>query len=120
MAELKSADFRRGYALVPIHGICYDTAREIDETHVRKLIADYKVSGCKRFDSRNAVQVVVNGLENNEWHTLSRNANDAPVINPHGSVRMICIHGRHRLEAAKRHLPAVEGYWLAELYGPGW
>lgn len=116
MDSSNTARYRIGCAKVRIDGLKYDTARERSEESVRFLVEIYRTSGCQQFDRKHAVQVVVPSRQDYPAFPVSQTAEDAPTIGRHAEWCITCIHGKHRLEAAKEYLKMVDQLWLAEVY----
>ncbi|KAK3669647.1 hypothetical protein LTR78_010464 [Recurvomyces mirabilis] len=90
--------------------------RDFDEANVVRLLGIFKQEGCQRHDSATYVPaILVSG-------GLSRLQHDGEALqdlrtqSPAFTVK--CLHGKHRVLAAKRFLPSHDQWWPVTLYTP--
>lgn len=102
-------------------------SRELDPQNVERLSEVFSRDGCRRLDIRNHVTAVVSrqhlavALQTAGVtpHSLKTSAPDRyPLLEfPMGKIQ--CLHGQHRLRAAKEQLPPGEQWWTSDLYFDG-
>lgn len=109
--------FLRGYARVSIRALQFDSGRAADERIVERLVDIFRSSqGCLNDDPKHIIQVV---LERNAALPLSDTISDAPILGGSGDHSFVCLHGKHRVLAGRRILPARRQWWLAQVYDRG-
>ncbi|KAI9736725.1 MAG: hypothetical protein M1834_000929 [Cirrosporium novae-zelandiae] len=119
-----------GSAKVDLRFLAYTEAKHdarwIDEKNVERLIQIFHLEGCHRLDLENHVPVLIS--EEQLHQALSRahlarqdllNLNEFPFITFEDDIRLICIHGKHRLIAADKFLCPSEKWWVVDLYIDG-
>ncbi|OJJ51872.1 hypothetical protein ASPSYDRAFT_110874, partial [Aspergillus sydowii CBS 593.65] len=99
-------------------------SRELDPQNVERLSEVFSRDGCRRLDIRNHVTAVVSrqhlavALQTAGVtpHSLKTSPPDRyPLLEfPMGKIQ--CLHGQHRLRAAKEQLPPGEQWWTSDLY----
>ena len=52
-------------------------------------------------------------------HLLSNPDNDPPALRLPARHQLTCLHGRHRIQAARETLPPTEAWWTVDLYLAG-
>lgn len=102
-------------------------SRELDPQNVERLSEVFSRDGCRRLDIRNHVTAVVPrqhlavALQTAGVtpHSLKTSPPDRyPLLEfPMGKIQ--CLHGQHRLRAAKEQLPPGEQWWTSDLYLDG-
>lgn len=102
-------------------------SRELDPQNVERLSEVFSRDGCRRLDIRNHVTAVVSrqhlavALQTAGVtpHSLKTSPPDRyPLLEfPMGKIQ--CLHGQHRLRAAKEQLPPGEQWWTSDLYLDG-
>ncbi len=99
--------------------------RQLDPKNVARLFGIFKLEGCRRFESQNHVpalisQTVLNGLlEQIPGGQLSLNPQDKTPLHVDPKHDLKCLHGRHRIEAAKKYLHPDDKWWIVDLYADG-
>ena len=124
---IKRSHFK-GYARVMLHDLRFHTGRQLDEKNVERLSRVFDALGCHRGDRRYALPVVVEGSvlhqtfnsgSCNSQCSLSQPAVDLPLISAPNGEKILCLHKKHRVHAAKQVLPAHEQWWTVEVYDSG-
>lgn len=109
--------FLRGYARIPISNLRFDTGREEDGNITSRLIKIFKSPrGCQNEDPANLISIV---LEDDIDLQLSKAIHDAPLLDTRHVQAFTCLHGRHRVLAARKVLPARDRWWIAKVYDRG-
>ena len=115
-------DHFRGYARVRLDDVEFDSGRDLDSRNVRRLLGVFKRS-CERENPGNAISVVVRKeiLANMLQQDLHREAihSLSPEQLPYLKTKVLCLHGKHRICAARRLLRHSERWWIAKIYDSG-
>lgn len=112
--EAHIRSFLRGYARVPINNLRFDTGRAEDGKITNRLVEMFRSPcGCQNDDSGNIISVVLNGDVD---LALSKSTADAPLLDARQTEAVICLHGRHRILAGRKTLPARDRWWIARVY----
>lgn len=125
MSEEKYKAFR-GSIKYPLHRLDHEQAseksRQLNRKNVERLIKVFQLEGCRRLDAENHVPGLIPNralsilLESVTEGEVRLKASDKEPVWSDTPDRLTYLHGRHRLEAAKRFLPANEKWWVVDLY----
>jgi hypothetical protein len=127
IANDKLAKFK-GTARVSITHLDFPhPTRQIDEKIIRQLVRDFEGEGCIREEPSHRIPAVIDDSvleEALEKIPLTAEAFKAKVDNPpflnlRNGVKLECLHGQHRVLAAKEHLGASQWWWIVDIYGTG-
>ena len=133
-AEISEAYLNRrrafcGSIKCPIRRLRYESItvdpRQLDPKNVARLLGVFQLEGCRRLEPQNHVPALISQAV---WHTLLEHLpggqsslnppNGAPVqVDPQHDLK--CLHGRHRIEAAKKYLHPDDKWWIVDLYTDG-
>lgn len=125
--EMKSSHFK-GFARVWLRDLRFHTGRGLDDKNVKRLSRIFRAEGCHKSDRRYVLPVVVeervltqalNGKSCVSPCLLSQLPTDLPLLSIPDNKTIICLHGMHRVYAAKKVLPPCEQWWTAEVYDSG-
>jgi hypothetical protein len=102
-------------------------ARQIDEKVIQQLLRDFDGEGCIREERSHWIPVVIDEsilqttLEKNSLtpETFKAKADHPPILKLESGVKLECLHGQHRILAAKEHLAASHWWWVIDIYGTG-
>ncbi|KAL9082764.1 MAG: hypothetical protein Q9165_008786 [Trypethelium subeluteriae] len=117
----------RGRAKVKLHDLMFEPetvqgARTLDWSNVQRLVHIFQTEGCHRLETEHFVPVVLS------LDQLVRARGNAGVAEDELLIRtrvppllcfdrpLLCLHGRHRIEAARRFLTPVDSWWGVEFY----
>ncbi|RYN74723.1 hypothetical protein AA0120_g12233 [Alternaria tenuissima] len=127
----KSSHFR-GRAKVPLEFLHFSehSPRDLDRANVERLMGVYRDEGVKRLQHEHHIPAVVgkddllsavhlSGLS--LVHLLNSSQGNAPRLTFPEGFRLNCLHGKHRIEAAKRSacLQGQDRWWTVTLYSEG-
>ena len=92
--------------------------RQLDSKNVQRLVKIFALEGCLRLDPDNYVAALIPQSLLSRIHQVGTvpASGDVvpPIFDPPEPLR--CIHGKHRIEAAKQHF-ALEGkWWVVNVY----
>jgi len=104
------------------------SARELDDENIQRLLSAFKLTGCLRLDTQYHVPAIIDAhflsqmvreggasLDDIRSHEPSR----WPALKlPEGS-EIECLHGQHRLVAAREYLLPRDQWWVIDLYSTG-
>nr|KAK5449229.1 hypothetical protein LTR18_002318 [Exophiala xenobiotica] len=111
-----------------------DDDRPLDVKNVQRLVKIYQREGCRRQFVSNHILVVIDqacldsALDLSRISAaalLTRNTNDPAAVGDYPQlqvpvgVRLTCLHGRHRIQAAREFLSPRDKWWIADLYLAG-
>ena len=110
----------KDFARVKLNDIEFDTGADLDSRNVKRLTRVFKLQGCRREDPPNAIPVVVGteflaqqGLH--PWTLRSYVSTQLPLL----SGKVICLHGKHRICAAREFLHASDQWWTVKIFDSG-
>lgn len=101
--------------------------RQIDRKTIRQLIRDFDGEGCIREEPSHRIPIIADNsilqaaLEKLSLtaETFRAQADHPPVLELGSGVKLECLHGQHRILAAKEHLAASQWWWIVDIYGTG-
>ena len=104
------------------------SARELDDENIQRLLSAFKLRGCLRLDIQYHVPATINAhflgqvVRNSGASMTDVRSHEAacwPTLRlPEGS-EIECLHGQHRLAAARRYLLPRDQWWIVDLYSTG-
>lgn len=98
--------------------------RDLDEKHVEYLKRCFRKDRCRRLEVRNHVeaeidQQILNDALRNSTVTareLLTNQPQCPTLRFPSGFQLECLHGQHRIQAAREFLPPNDKWWTVDLY----
>lgn len=98
--------------------------RDLDEKHVEYLKACFQKDRCRRLEVRNHIeaeidqQILNDALHNSAVtaHELLTNQSCYPTLRFPSGFQLECLHGQHRIQAAREFLPPADKWWTVDLY----
>lgn len=116
-----------GYARIPLHHLDFDSGRDIDHKNIKRLLHIFGEEGCQQDDHRHSVPVIMNSevlvdalyARRMTLSSLRQSAADAPLLNLPPDVRIVCLHGKHRIQAAVKFLKPPYQWWTVRIYNEG-
>jgi hypothetical protein len=127
IASDKLAKFK-GAARVSIQHLEFPhPTRQIDRRAIRQLVRDFEGEGCIREKPSHRIPIIIdNSILQAALEKLSltaeafrSKADYPPFIELGSGVKLECLHGQHRVLAAKEHLAASQWWWVVDIYGTG-
>ena len=120
----------RGSARVNLDNLYFASnwQRELSRKNVERLKGIFRVEGVRRLELGYHVPAVVDKAdldackEASDVSTeqlMSNSDHNLPFLNFPAQYRLICLHGRHRIQAAREILPQVEAWWTVDFYLSG-
>ena len=125
----------RGSARVSLNVLQFlvDDSQELDENNVERLKRIFQREGCRRQFVSNHILVAIDQASLDTALSLSRLSpavlfaqpsndtlvGDYPELQFPDGARLTCLHGRHRIQAAREFLSAHDKWWIADLYLTG-
>jgi Protein of unknown function (DUF3723) len=98
------------------------TARDLDQDVVRELVQKFHLTKCRRLESENVIPAVLEpallqrALAASNLERLEPSSTVEPPFLDLGDDQITFLHGKHRIEAARRVLSRLDAYWIVELY----
>ena len=123
----KLANFK-GSCKIFIKHLCFpNPARPVDEKIIEQLQRDFDGEGCLREEPNNRVPVIIDDLALQEGlnklgydaETFKAKSAKPPLLRLGSRALLECLHGQHRIVAAKRYLTSKNRWWVVDLYGTG-
>lgn len=127
LVRLRLAHFR-GQAKIHLKHLTFETdslpgTRRLDDSNVDRLVKIFELEGCSPLEPEHHVPVIIsldvlNWALNNAHKSLSDllSCANPPWISPESDVRLVCLHGKHRLAAAQEFLKPGHKWWVVDLY----
>jgi len=106
-----------GNAQVRIESMSFEPGiRDFDNANVARLLKIFRLEGCHRSDPSHFIPALVTkDILGPGWQQgLQPQLLSLPV-----SVNLRCLHGKHRILAAKQYFPYIEQWWNVALYESG-
>jgi len=106
----------------------WDQPRELDLKHVRYLKECFRNDSCRRLPERNHISAVierehldaaVQAAEVSYGDLLSKQPGGYPELMFPDGYQLQCLHGRHRIQAAREFLLPKDKWWTVDLYLAG-
>jgi hypothetical protein len=120
-----------GTARVDLEHLEFQTpyAREFDAKNYEFLVFTFKSTGCHREKPPEhhipvviqevALKTAIAHSDGSADDVRSCDPAEWPRLNFPTEFRLLCLHGRHRIEAAKQCLSGVDRWWVVDLYSDG-
>ncbi|KAL9132054.1 MAG: hypothetical protein Q9217_000182 [Psora testacea] len=98
--------------------------RELDDKHVQDLKSRFQ-KDCRRLDVRNHVPAIIDQQHLDSALRVSRipegvlpknSQHEFPELDFWAGYQLECLHGRHRIQAAKQALSPPNKWWTVDLY----
>jgi hypothetical protein len=106
----------------------WDQPRELDLKHVGHLVECFRKDTCRRLPARNHISAVIERAHLDAAVQASRiSYADLLSKQPDGYAELVfpdgyqlhCLHGRHRIQAAREFLLPKDHWWTVDLYLAG-
>jgi hypothetical protein len=119
-----------GSARVDIDALAFDASpeRQANERNIERLLSAFQRAGCLRLHPQYHVPAIIAKEQLDEAVANTAASEDAllhhdpskwPILIFPDGFRVQCLHGRHRIEAAKRYLSVNDRWWVVDFYSPG-
>lgn len=123
-------EYFQGCAKIPLRDLnfTHSSARELSEANVNRLLSSFELVGCQRIDAQYHVPAVMDlRLLRAALREAGATADDLrsdepaqwPVLTLPAGVRIECLHGQHRVVAARKYLSKSDHWWVVDLYSSG-
>lgn len=124
----KAANFR-GTALIHMRHLDFaNPIRPLSGSIVQRLKRNFGLAGCLQYEPEYRIPAIIDSdnLDSSlrasgttrEMFKATRSL--GPIqLQFQDNVRLNCLHGQHRIVAAKEHLPPKDHWWVVDLYGNG-
>lgn len=111
----------KGFVRIGLSNIEFCTARDLNEDNVKRLEGIFELVGCQRDDPANAIPVILGSdcVADVACHERVESSYTSPSRLPFVTTKVICLHGKHRIHAARRFLPAPDQWWVAKVFDTG-
>ncbi|CAD6446248.1 f68f9563-ded7-4069-bc2f-2a3b06713e93 [Sclerotinia trifoliorum] len=117
----------RGIACVRLENLHFpsEDSRELNQENVERLKELFQKDITRRLDPKNRIAAEINEIDLNEAIRTS-NTSAELLMNIHdenppflifpSNYQLTCLHGRHRILAAREILPPANAWWTVDLY----
>lgn len=120
----------RGTARIRLDHLHFEwgEARELSRKNVERLKQLFRTETIQRLEPRNHIPAVVHehdldgavqGSKVSAETLLSNPDGDFPMLKFPRNFKLTCLHGRHRIQAARETLPPTDAWWTVDLYLTG-
>ena len=120
----------RGTARVRLEYLHFEWGepRELKRKNVERLKEIFRIDNVRRLEPGNHIpalidqadlDVAIQASELSAETLLSNPDNDPPVLKFSPCYRLTCLHGRHRIQAARETLSPRDAWWSVDLYLTG-
>ena len=99
--------------------------RILNPRNITRLRNIFELEGCLRLEPEHHVPAIIEtsileaALRASKLQLQDlKTGEPRPLTLPSGT-RLLCLHGRHRVEAAKQHFGPAEKWWVVDLYSCG-
>ena len=102
--------------------------RQINRKVIEQLKRDFEGEGCIKDEQSHRIPAIIEdsilqkGLQKLEISSETFKAvsnDDPPLLHLEQDIKLECLHGQHRVVAAKEFLPAPKRWWIVDLYSTG-
>lgn len=120
----------RGSIACPLRNLRFENQyinpRQLDKKNIERILAIFELQGCLRLEPENSIPAliapatlaaIVQTLPEDRRNLQL--AGKKPAILSDVPQDIVCLHGQHRVEAAKRFLGPGEKWWVVDLYASG-
>lgn len=114
-----------GTARAKISSLRFVQGRQINKRIVDRLTSVFQQERCRRYESENYIPVLLTKdnlkqvLKSSKLKkdALKRPSEDGTLhLLRAKKAQLLCLHGRHRIEAAKNFLPREDQWWTVRVY----
>ena len=114
----------QGYARVKLEDIDFNSGRELDGQNVKRLVGIFKLQGCVRENTANAISVLVERGALGNVRTQQGSPSSAvhsiiPTRLPYLNTKVLCLQGKHRICAARKFLHHTNRWWTVKVFDAG-
>ena len=120
----------KGTARVRLENLHFEwnEPRELSRKNVERLKEIFRMEDVHRLEPSNHVPAVIEPAdleaamqvsEVSAEKLLSNPDNNPPALRFPPEHRLRCLHGRHRIQAARETLPPIDAWWTVDLYLAG-
>lgn len=117
----------RGFARVRLDHLDLQTGREVDHKQVEYLCNVFEQEGCRHDQPDYSVPVVIqqeimsSALRSHPSGVagLPFSGTNAPMLTFSDDVQIVCLHGGHRITAARKFLKVRDQWWTVKVFGEG-
>lgn len=117
----------RGTARIRLENLYFEwgEARELSRKNVERLKQVFRTENVHRLEPRNHIPAVVHEGDLVSAIQASKISAETLLSNPDGDLPMLkfpqhykltCLHGGHRIQAARETLPPTDAWWTVDLY----
>lgn len=122
-------EFFYGYAIISLDKLSFEhplarNHRPVSKNNVERILKLFREVGCGNDVAEYAVTASVDAarleyyLEEQGYGSLPQTIEDSTDV-PRLDMPVECLHGLHRILAAKRFLKGGERWWMARIYRAG-
>ncbi|KAH0563187.1 hypothetical protein GP486_002246 [Trichoglossum hirsutum] len=117
----------RGTASIGLEVLCFrpDLRRDLDQNNVERLRRSFRTAGCNPLPLKNHIPAVINEDDLNTalitsgcsaQRLVDHTQSEYPELEFPPGYQLECLHGKHRVQAARGIFPPGQGRWIVDLY----
>jgi hypothetical protein len=117
----------KGTARVALHHLHFDNhgRRELNRKNVDRLIEIFRTESVLRLEPQHHIPAVIDPTLLDDVIQASGLSAESLLNNPDQNLpalklpqqfRLTCLHGQHRIQAAREILPPTDAWWVVDLY----
>jgi hypothetical protein len=129
---IETQTYFRGSAKIAIRSLEFGSqeregVRLLEGKNVSRLLKIFETEGCDRLDPEHHIAALIGQdafnralqISRLERATLMDREEVPPRLELDADDRITCLHGQHRIEAAKQYLNGSDKWWIVDLYLEG-
>lgn len=117
----------KGYARIRLDCLHFESGRATNNKNIKRLLCIFRTEGCHQYDPIHSIPVVMTaGVLASALHTkgldssvLYTSATSSPRLDFLPGVKITCLHGKHRVQAAMKFLKPPYQWWNVRIYDEG-
>lgn len=109
--------FFLGFARVKLEYLRFDSGvRDYDKSNIDRLRMIFRDEGCQRENRKHYIPAVVPSAILGSWRPKGEELSD---LTPPAGETILCLHGKHRVLAAREFLSHRDQWWNLQIYNEG-
>lgn len=124
--EIERSRHYKGTAKIDLEEIGFhpESSQSVEQHVIDRLCAKFHKEGCRRLDVQNHVTAIISLQDlRAALQTAGKSFKDLSHSDPNhlphlrfSAGQVLCLHGRHRIQAGAKALTAGERWWAVDIY----